>query len=79
MEIRRASLCDRQCVREWRWRRIEQKGEEEPKARRGKKNKEAKRRNNSIKSSTMKEKKRKAEWKRVAPNTKLNPDQGKLS
>ena len=49
------------------------------KSKKGEKNKEANRRNNSIKSSTMKEKKRKAEWKRVAPNTKLNPDQGKLS
>ena len=58
----------------------EEKGQ--TKARRGKKGVKARRRKNSIKSKSKKENKRKEKQngkKRVAPNTKLNPDQDKLT
>ena len=70
-EVRRASQSDRQCVKEWRLWRKEQKG--------GERRIKSKKEKNSIKSNSKKETKGKSEWKRVAPITKLNPGQDKLS
>jgi hypothetical protein len=76
-EVRRASQSDRQCVREWRWWRKEQKKKEQTKSKKGEEGPSAKRRTDSIKSNSMKEKKSRME--EGAPNTKLNPDQDKLA
>ena len=48
-------------------------------AKRGERRIKSKKEKNSIKSNSKKETKGKSEWKRVAPITKLNPGQDKLS
>ena len=76
-EVRRASQSDRQCGREWRWWRKEQKEKEQTKSKKGEEGFSAKKRTDSIKSNSMKEKKSRME--KSAPNTKLSPDQDKLA